>query len=47
MTPYSLLDLAPVVEGGTVAQSLANAADLPAMQRRWAIAAIGAPSITA
>jgi luciferase family oxidoreductase group 1 len=28
MTPYSLLDLAPVVEGGTVAQSLANAADL-------------------
>jgi luciferase family oxidoreductase group 1 len=28
MTPYSLLDLAPVVEGGTVAHSLANAADL-------------------
>jgi luciferase family oxidoreductase group 1 len=28
MTAYSLLDLAPVVEGGTVAQSLANAADL-------------------
>jgi luciferase family oxidoreductase group 1 len=28
MTKYSLLDLVPVVEGGTVAQSLANAADL-------------------
>jgi luciferase family oxidoreductase group 1 len=28
MTAYSLLDLVPVVEGGTVAQSLANAADL-------------------
>ncbi|MDO7844536.1 LLM class flavin-dependent oxidoreductase [Sphingomonas immobilis] len=28
MTPYSLLDLVPVVQGGSVAQSLANAADL-------------------
>ncbi len=28
MTGYSLLDLVPVVQGGTVAQSLANAADL-------------------
>lgn len=28
MTPYSLLDLVPVVEGGTVAGALANAADL-------------------
>ncbi len=28
MARYSLLDLVPVVEGGTVAQSLANAADL-------------------
>jgi len=28
MTRFSLLDLVPVVEGGTVAQSLANAADL-------------------
>jgi luciferase family oxidoreductase group 1 len=28
MTAYSLLDLVPVVEGGTVAQALANAADL-------------------
>jgi len=28
MTAYSLLDLVPVVAGGTVAQSLANAADL-------------------
>ena len=28
MTAYSLLDLVPVVEGGTVARSLANAADL-------------------
>lgn len=28
MTRYALLDLVPVVEGGTVAQSLANAADL-------------------
>jgi hypothetical protein len=30
MTRYSLLDLVPVVEGGTVAQALANAADLAA-----------------
>ncbi len=28
MTAYSLLDLVPVLEGGTVSQSLANAADL-------------------
>lgn len=28
MTPYALLDLVPVVEGGTVGQALANAADL-------------------
>ncbi|HEX8555155.1 MAG TPA: LLM class flavin-dependent oxidoreductase [Sphingomonas sp.] len=28
MTAYSLLDLVPVAEGGTVAQALANAADL-------------------
>ena len=28
MTRYALLDLVPVVEGGTVAQALANAADL-------------------
>ena len=28
MTKYSLLDLVPVVEGGTVADALANAADL-------------------
>ncbi|MBX9796605.1 LLM class flavin-dependent oxidoreductase [Sphingomonas sp.] len=28
MTQYSLLDLVPVVEGGSVAQALANAADL-------------------
>ncbi|MEO6218063.1 MAG: LLM class flavin-dependent oxidoreductase [Sphingomonas sp.] len=28
MTAYSLLDLVPVVEGGSVAQALANAADL-------------------
>ena len=30
MTAFSLLDLVPVVEGGTVAQALANAADLAA-----------------
>ncbi len=30
MTAYSLLDLVPVVEGGTVGQALANAADLAA-----------------
>jgi luciferase family oxidoreductase group 1 len=30
MTHYSLLDLVPVIEGGTVSQSLANAADLAA-----------------
>ncbi len=41
MTRYSLLDLVPVVEGGTVAQSLANAADLArhaetlGFQRYW------------
>ena len=42
MTRYSLLDLVPVVEGGTVAQALANAADLAAhaeaqgFHRYWA-----------
>ena len=30
MKRYSLLDLVPVIEGGTVAQALANAADLAA-----------------
>ena len=41
MTKLSLLDLVPVVEGGTVAQSLANAADLAGhaeslgFQRYW------------
>jgi luciferase family oxidoreductase group 1 len=30
MTAYSLLDLVPVIEGGSVAQALANAADLAA-----------------
>lgn len=30
MTAYSLLDLVPVIQGGTVSQSLANAADLAA-----------------
>ena len=30
MTDYSLLDLVPVVQGGTVSQALANAADLAA-----------------
>ena len=28
MTNYSLLDLVPVIEGGSVAGALANAADL-------------------
>ena len=41
MTRYSLLDLVPVVHGGTVSQSLANAADLArhaesvGFQRYW------------
>ena len=41
MTPYSLLDLVPVVEGGSVGQALANAADLArhaeglGFQRYW------------
>ncbi|MBB3587886.1 LLM class flavin-dependent oxidoreductase [Sphingomonas sp. BK481] len=41
MTRYSLLDLVPVVQGGTVSQSLANAADLArhaesvGFQRYW------------
>lgn len=41
MTAYSLLDLVPVVQGGTVSQALANAADLAAhaehlgFQRYW------------
>lgn len=34
MTAYSLLDLVPVVEGGTVARALANAADLAAHAER-------------
>ena len=41
MTPYSLLDLVPVIEGGSVSQALANAADLArhaeslGFQRYW------------
>jgi len=41
MTPYSLLDLVPVIEGGSVAQALADAADLArhaeahGFQRYW------------
>ena len=34
MTAYSLLDLVPVVEGGSVAQALANAADLASHSER-------------
>jgi luciferase family oxidoreductase group 1 len=34
MTAYSLLDLVPVVQGGSVAQALANAADLAAHAER-------------
>jgi luciferase family oxidoreductase group 1 len=34
MTQYSLLDLVPVIEGGSVAQALANAADLAAHVER-------------
>lgn len=34
MTAYSLLDLVPVVQGGTVGQALANAADLAAHAER-------------
>ncbi len=34
MTAYSLLDLVPVVQGGTVSQALANAADLAAHAER-------------
>ncbi|WP_213982513.1 LLM class flavin-dependent oxidoreductase [Sphingomonas sp. dw_22] len=34
MTAYSLLDLVPVIQGGTVSQSLANAADLAAHAER-------------
>jgi hypothetical protein len=30
MTSYSFLDLVPVVEGGSIASALANAADLAA-----------------
>ncbi|MFA6605838.1 MAG: MsnO8 family LLM class oxidoreductase, partial [Sphingomonas sp.] len=34
MTHYSLLDLVPVIEGGSVAQALANAADIAAHVER-------------
>jgi luciferase family oxidoreductase group 1 len=33
--PYSLLDLSPIVEGGTATQSLANTVDLARHAERW------------
>ncbi len=35
MTPFSILDLAPVVQGGTVAAALANVRDLAQHAERW------------
>jgi len=51
MTAYSLLDLVPVVQGGSVAQSLANAADLArtaerlGFSRYWTAEHHGMPGI--
>jgi luciferase family oxidoreductase group 1 len=36
--PFSILDLAPIVEGGTAAQALHNAADLARHAERWRFA---------
>ena len=38
MIPISILDLAPIVEGGTAAQALHNAADLARHAERWGFA---------
>ena len=38
MIPLSILDLAPIVEGGTAAQALHNAADLARHAERWGFA---------
>ncbi len=35
MTPFSVLDLAPIVEGGTAADALANASDLARHAESW------------
>ena len=35
MIPYSLLDLSPIVQGGTAGQSLANTVDLARHAERW------------
>lgn len=35
MTPYSMLDLSPIVEGGTIADSLRNTLDLAQHGERW------------
>ena len=51
MTRYSLLDLVPVIEGGSVGQALANAADLArhaealGYQRYWVAEHHGGPSL--
>ena len=47
MIPYSLLDLSPIVAGGTAAQSLANTLDLARHAEGWGYhAATGSPSTT-
>ena len=51
MTPYSLLDLVPVIEGGNIAQAIANAVDLAThaeslgFKRYWVAEHHGMPGI--
>jgi hypothetical protein len=46
MVPLSVLDLAPIVEGGTAAQAFRNALDLAQHAERWGLIGIGSPNTT-
>lgn len=41
MIPFSVLNLAPIVEGGDAAQALRNTLDLARHAERWAIGGTG------
>ena len=47
MVPLSVLDLAPIVEGGDAADAFRRSLDLAQHAERWATAATGSPSTTA
>ena len=46
MIPFSVLDLAPILEGGDGAEALRNSLDLARHAERWATGASGWPSTT-